>query len=103
MSVESFIRALPKVDLHVQLEGAISKEYILMIADQTDIARNYKKPKMYRDWVDLLKSPNFNLLDDMARETTVWVRHPDDIARAIYDIAVTYNKQNIKYAEISVI
>jgi adenosine deaminase len=103
MSVESFIRALPKVDLHVQLEGSISKEYILMIAEQTDIARNYKKPKMYRDWVDALKSPNFNLLDDMARETSVWVRHHDDIARAIYDIAVNYNKQNVKYAEIAVI
>jgi aminodeoxyfutalosine deaminase len=103
MSVESFIRALPKVDLHVQLEGAISKDYILMVADQTDIARNYKKPKMYRDWLELLKNPNFNHLDEMARETTVWVRHPDDIARAIYDLAVSYNKQNVKYAEIAFI
>lgn len=103
MSVESFIRALPKVDLHVQLEGAISKEYILMIADQTEMARNYKKPKMYRDWVDALKNPNFNHLDEMARETSVWVRHPEDIALAVYNIAVKYNKENVKYAEIAVI
>ncbi|MDQ7027078.1 MAG: hypothetical protein Q9P44_16155 [Anaerolineae bacterium] len=103
MSIESFIRAIPKVDLHVQLEGAIQKDLILLIAEQNDIASTYKKLKLYQAWVDLLKKPDFKKLDDIARETSVWVRHPEDIARVIYDLGVSYSKQNIKYAEISVI
>lgn len=103
MSAENFIRAMPKVDLHVQLEGAIPKELILLIAEQTDIIRTYKKEKEYRNWVDSLHSPDFKQLDEIARETSTWIRHPEDLARVIYDLAVKYSKQNIKYAEVSVI
>ena len=103
MSIESFIRALPKVELHVQLEGALQKDMVTLIADQNDIVSTYKKPKDYRAWVDLLKEPDFNRLDEIARETSTWVRHPEDIARVVYDLAVRYSKQNVKYVEISVI
>lgn len=103
MSVENFIRAMPKVDLHVQLEGAISKDLIMLIAEQTDVARNYKKAKDYRALVNALKTPKFGDIDEIARETSTWIRHPEDIARVIYDLGVSYSKQNVKYAEISII
>jgi adenosine deaminase len=103
MSVESYIYAMPKVDLHVQLEGAMHRDLIMMIAEQNDTARSYKKQKEYRDWVQLLKEPDFNRLDDIARETAKWVHHPEDIARAVYDLGVDYSKQNVRSAEISVI
>jgi aminodeoxyfutalosine deaminase len=103
MSVENFIRAMPKVDLHVQLEGAISKDFIMLVAEQTDVARNYKREKDYRAIRNALQKPNFDKLDEIARETSTWVRHPEDIARVIYDLGVNYFKQNVKYAEISII
>lgn len=103
MSVESFIRAMPKVDLHVQFEGALPKDLILQIAEQNEIITQYKKPKLYQEWVDLLKKPDFNRLDDIARETSIWIRYPDDLARAVYDLGVQYSKQNVKYAEIAII
>jgi adenosine deaminase len=103
MSAENFIRAMPKVDLHVQLEGAISKELILLVAEQTDVMRNYKKEKEYRAWLDALRAPDFDNLDEIARETSTWIRHPEDLARVIYDLGVKYSKQNIKYAEVSLI
>lgn len=102
MSIENTIMTMPKVDLHVQLEGAILKDYILLIAEQTDIARNYKKAKEYRDAMANFKNPDFKNIDEIARESSSWVRHHDDIARAVYDLAVSYSKQNIKYAEIAV-
>jgi adenosine deaminase len=102
MSIEAAIRALPKVDLHVQFEGAISKEFVLLVAEQTDVVRSYKKAKDYRNIMSSFKSPNFNDIDEIARETSAWVRHPEDIARAVYDLAVSYSKQNVKYAEIAV-
>lgn len=103
MSIESFIRAMPKVDLHVQLEGAMQKDLIMLIAEQNDIASTYKKLKDYLGWVGLLKAPDFNRIDEIARETSTWVRHPEDIARVVYDLAVDYSKQNVKYVEISVL
>lgn len=103
MSVESYIHAMPKVDLHVQLEGALQIDFMLMIAEQTDIAGTYKKTKQFQEWVQLLKAPDFNRIDEIARETSAWVRHPEDIARAVYDFAVRCSKENIHYAEISVL
>jgi adenosine deaminase len=103
MSVENFIRAMPKVDLHIQLEGAIAKDLIMLIAEQTDIMKDYKKEKEYRVILDTLRNPNFEQLDEIARETSTWIRHPEDIARVIYDLGVSYFKQNVKYAEVSVI
>jgi adenosine deaminase len=103
MSVETFIQAMPKVDLHVQLEGAASRDLVLMIAEQNDIASTYKKRKQYDDWVDLLKEPTPKQLDEILRESTGWVRHPDDLARVVYDYGVGLAKQNVKYAEVSVI
>lgn len=101
MSVESYIRAMPKVDLHVQLEGAISPERLLQVAEQTDIADTYKRAKDYRAWVDLLKEPDYNRLDELAYETAAWIRHPQDLARIVYDFGVSCHKQNIAYAEVS--
>lgn len=102
MSIEASIRALPKVDLHVQFEGAIAREFILLVAEQTDIPRTYKKAKDYRNILSGFKEPKFNKIDEIARESSSWVRHPEDIARAVYDLAVTYSKQNTRYAEITV-
>lgn len=102
MSTETIIQAMPKVDLHVQFEGAIAKEFILLVAEQTDVARSYKKAKDYRNAMANFKNPDFDNIDEIARESSAWVKHPEDIARAVYDLAVAYSKQNIKYAEIAV-
>ena len=39
MSVREFIEAMPKVDLNIQLTGALKKETLLMIANQKVAAR----------------------------------------------------------------
>lgn len=102
MSVETFIQAMPKVDLHVQLEGAVSRDLLLMIAEQNDLASTYKKRKQYDDWVVLLKEPELKQLAEILQEAAGWVRHPEDIARVVYDYGVQLAKQNIKYAEVAV-
>lgn len=102
MSIEVAIRALPKVDLHVQFEGAIAKEFVLLVADQIDIARTYKKARDYRNIMADFKKPKFDKIDEIVRESSSWVRHSEDIARSVYDLAVSYSKQNVKYAEIAV-
>ncbi len=102
MSVETYIQAMPKVDLHVQLEGAVSRDLLLMIAEQNDLASTYKKRKQYDDWVALLKEPEPKQIDEILQEAAGWVRHPEDIAHVVYDYGVQLAKQNIKYAEVAV-
>lgn len=103
MSVESFVNAMPKVDVHIQLEGAVNRDLIRLIAEQTDVASNYKRRREYESWLSLLTEPDYARIDEIARETAAWIRHPDDIARMVYDLGVVLSKQNVRYAEVSVI
>lgn len=103
MSLEVFVHAMPKVELHIQLEGAISPDLLMMIAEQTDVASTYKKRREYTDWVKKLQQPEAKHINDVARETAAWIRHPDDIARMVYDLGVALHKQNVRYAEVAVI
>lgn len=103
MSIESYIRALPKYETHLLLEGAVPSQTLVSIAEQTDIPSIYKKPKIYKEWVTLLSQPDFNRLDEIVNETASWLRHPEDIARVVYEVGVSLTKQNVKYAEITTI
>lgn len=103
MSVETFIHAIPKIDLNVQFEGAVPQELVMLFAEQTDIAGTYKRRRDYDKWVTQFEEPDFSSIDELTREVYGWLRHPDDIARAVYDLGVSFSKQNIHYAEIAII
>lgn len=99
MSFRDFIAAIPKVELNLQLTGALRRESLLMIAKQNGV------PSMRDDfdaWIALLDSPDYARLDDIAREAGSWVMYPEDIALMVYDIGVALAKQNVVYAEVAV-
>ena len=56
MSTASFVQALPKVELNIQLEGAIQPQTLAVIADQNEI---YEKMKHFQDWVNLINAPDY--------------------------------------------
>lgn len=99
MSVESFIRAMPKVELHIHLEGAIQKERLLIIAEQNEIAEEIKH---FNHWVALLDQPDFSRLHEIIHTTMQWLRHPDDLTHVTYELGVSLARQNIRYAEVSI-
>lgn len=99
MSFQEFIQAIPKVELNIQLTGALHKETLLMIANQNGIPSELKH---FESWVDLLDDPDYQRLDEIAEVTGKWVKYPEDIARVVYDLGVSLSKQNVRYAEISV-
>ena len=37
MTVQSFVEAMPKADLHVHLDGAVSRATLLLIAEQNEV------------------------------------------------------------------
>ncbi|MCB9451748.1 MAG: adenosine deaminase family protein [Anaerolineaceae bacterium] len=99
MSVESFIRAMPKAELHIHLEGAIRLETLRVIAEQNDIPETLKR---YADWLDLVENPDYSRLDEIVQAISQWLQTPDDLSLMAYELGVFLAKQNVKYAEVHV-
>ncbi len=99
MSFREFIAAIPKVELNLQLTGALRQESLMMIAKQNGVPSSRDD---FDEWVALLERPDYARIDATAREAGSWVMYPEDIALAVYDIGVMLSKQNVVYAEISV-
>ncbi|MEM6285279.1 MAG: hypothetical protein AAF787_24030 [Chloroflexota bacterium] len=99
MSVEAYIRALPKVELNLQFIGAVPQETMLMFADQNNMRDEIKR---FDRWVEQYKKPDFKKLDDLTEMLRSWIRWGDDLTRAVYDIGVQLSKDNVRYAEIAI-
>lgn len=100
MSVENWLEALPKVALNLQFEGAFEKDTLLLVAEQNDVPANTKR---WRDWADLVQNPDYNRLEELTRAFAAWVRYPEDLTRLVYDMGIVLHKQNVRYAEISIL
>ena len=100
MAFQELIAALPKVELNLQLTGALRKESLLLIANQNGIPAQMED---FAYWVDMLDKPDPQRIDEIARVAGSWIIYPEDIALVIYDIGVALSKLNIRYAEVSVV
>jgi adenosine deaminase len=99
MSIEKFIREMPKVELNIHLEGSIQKETLLIIAEQNEINESLKH---FNQWVHLIDKPDYARLDDIVATTCKWLQEPEDLTHAVYELGVSLAKQNVRYAEVSV-
>lgn len=99
MSVESYIRALPKFELNLRLEGAVPRETMLMFADQNEMQDEIKR---FDKWLDLYATPDPKRLGELSAMLCRWLRYGDDLTRAVYDLAVQLSKDNVRYAEVGV-
>jgi adenosine deaminase len=97
MSTEEYIRAMPKIELNLRLEGAVRKETWLMIAEQNEIS---VRSDYLDDWANLFDSADPKLLDEIVIELCQWIRQPDDLTRIVYDAGVNLARDNIRYAEV---
>jgi adenosine deaminase len=97
--MESYIRAMPKAELGLQLEGAIPKQTLVMIAEQNEIPSTTKG---YADLVKQIDKPVYEKLPELSAIVSQWVRYPDDLSRMVYDVGVALSRQNVRYAEIGV-
>jgi adenosine deaminase len=98
MSIESFIHAMPKVELDIQLEGTLREERMLVIAEQNEIE---EKIKNFRQWVNLLREPVYERRYEFMTMMTQWLEQPEDVIYVVYELGVALAKQNVRYAEVS--
>jgi len=99
MTIESFVRAMPKVEVNLRLEGAVDYNALVIIAEQNDVPLTSKPNKTL---LKLLSQPDFTQLDDLVRRTSKWLQQPEDFTRVVYELGVSLAKQNVRYAEIGI-
>jgi adenosine deaminase len=97
MTIERFVRGMPKVEVNLQFEGAIQHETLIVIAEQNDVPF---KNKRFKNWVKQLEQVEYASLNDLIKEVSKWVQQPEDFTRIVYEIGVSLAKQNVQYAEI---
>jgi adenosine deaminase len=90
---------MPKVELNVQLHGAMRSQTIATIADQNDFTENLKQ---FQNWMRIYNTPDFGKLDDIAKVASGWVLQPDDLKLLVYELGTALHRQNVRYAEISI-
>lgn len=98
MSLHDFIRAMPKVELHVHLEGSIQPATVLMLAERNGMALPAQ---------DLEGLREFYRFTDFAHFLEVYfavsgcLKTVDDFSTIAYEFGASMARQNIRYAEVT--
>ena len=98
MSLASFIEAMPKVELHVHLEGAIQPEALLKLARRYDIALPAQTVEGLRSWYTFAGFPHFI---EVYTLISACIRAPDDIELVAREFLAGQAAQNIRYSEVT--
>ncbi len=94
----AFIRDMPKVELHVHLEGAIRPEMLLHLAQRNNIDLPYKTVAELRDWYTFRNFPHFV---EIYVKITSCLKTADDIELIAREFLQGQAEQNIRYTEIT--
>lgn len=99
MSLETYIRAMPKVELGLQFEGTVPTSSWINLAEMNEI------PLRTKQAIPLVKSldaPELGKIEELYTAVSQWVRDPEDLIRLVYDVGVHLAKQNVKFAELGI-
>lgn len=98
MSLRSYLEAIPKVELHVHLEGSTQPETLLELADRNNVRLPAQTIEGLRD---LYKFRNFNDFIDIYMMILECLKTEQDVSDAVYKFASEMARQNIRYAEVT--
>lgn len=98
MSLEHFIRAMPKVELHVHLEGAIQPETLLALAQRNGVSLPASSVADLRKWYTFRDFPHFV---EVYLAVSACIRTLDDIEFIAREFLSNQAAQNIHYSEVT--
>ena len=99
MSIESYVQAMPKVELHVHLEGAIQPSTVLELASRNHIELPFQDEKALR------KSFIYSDFDHFIEAfimVTRCLKTVVDYELIVYEFGAEMARQNVRYAEVTV-
>lgn len=98
MSIESYLRASPKVELHVHLEGSIRPETFLLLAQRHGVALPADTVDGLRQW---FRFRDFMHFIEVYSAIGHCLKTVEDIELIVYEFGVEMARQNIRYAEVT--
>lgn len=93
-----FVKAMPKVELHVHLEGAIMPATLLEMADKYGVRLPFRDTVELRSYLDFRDLEHFLQVYSLVANC---LRSPDDFARVTYELAAEAARQNVLYLEVT--
>jgi adenosine deaminase len=98
MSLAAYLQALPKVELHVHLEGALRPETVLTLAQRHGVALPAQDLAGLRAWYAFTDFPHFI---EIYLAVSACLRTPDDIELIAREFLAGQAAQNIRYSEVT--
>lgn len=98
MTIESFIRAMPKVELHVHLEGAIQPDTLLALARHNNVPLPVDSVAGLRSWYTFT---DFRHFIEIYLAISACIRTPDDIELIAREFLANQAAQQIRYSEVT--
>jgi len=97
-TLADYIRTVPKVELHVHLEGSMPPELLLELARKHAIALPYDTVKGLREWYRFVDFPHFV---EIYVAMSACLRTPDDIEALAWAFMRGQAAQNVLYSEVT--
>lgn len=88
---------LPKIELHVHLEGSIRPETVLALAQSNGVELPAKSLPELQEFFKFRDFPHFV---DVYVAVSKCIRKPEDLRRIAYDFAIGQADQNVLYTEV---
>jgi adenosine deaminase len=98
MDLETWIKSMPKVELHVHLEGSVRPETLLLLAKRHHIQLPASTVEELRAWYTFT---NFNHFIEIYMAISGCLRTPDDMELITREFLAGQAAQNIVYSEVT--
>src|SRR5712692_4201080 len=98
MSLESYIRAVPKAELHVHLEGSIQPATLLLLAERNGIDLPARTVDDLRSW---FVYRDFRHFIEIYFTITRCLKTVEDYELIVHQFGAEMARQNIRYAEVT--
>lgn len=96
MSLESYLRAAPKAELHVHLEGSILPATLLRLAARNGVELPVNSVEGLRQWFVYRDFPHFI---EIYVTITRCLRTQEDYEEIVYEFGAEMARQHVRYAE----
>ena len=97
VSAAGYVAAIPKVELHVHLEGSMSPRTVFELARRNGVALPADGPEQLESWLQLTGSHSiFGVFSLMC----LCLKDASDFELATYEFGAGMARQNIRYAEV---
>jgi aminodeoxyfutalosine deaminase len=98
VTLVDYIRAMPKVELHIHLEGSVQPQTLFDLAKRYHIALPVSNVSELESWY-LFRS--FDHFLDIFTTICQCLRTAEDFTRITYEYGQSMARQNIRYAEVT--